>query len=147
MFLSLVASCSSVSVHYQLSQANAKILFSFNEMGKPLCPAPLCSPPVFGSLQESMHFWLKQTVDRDGYTDAQVLVIPVHEDVHIIVGGEAIPSDYSIFLEKFFRLGLAGYAEAKEVLAAGKWAASNAEYWAYFLPLGTPIRNARTVQV
>lgn len=109
-------------------------LFSFPNNCAVICYLPW-------SLEDTVAHYLRQSVQRDGYTEATVDVY--ERDGRIHAAFEGTPVDYGQRILSFLDAGDLAFAGAKELNAAGKWKFN----WLFFLPLGMAVENHRSVEL
>ncbi|MGH8386630.1 MAG: hypothetical protein ACRESJ_14210 [Pseudomonas sp.] len=93
------------------------------------------------TLEQTVEHYLTQSVQRDGYSDAKVLVITDKGQLNAQISG--VPRSYEKPLTALLDAGDLAYAGASKLNADGKWAYS----WNLFLPLGLALENRRSVQL
>ncbi|RLC14567.1 MAG: hypothetical protein DRI57_14250 [Deltaproteobacteria bacterium] len=93
------------------------------------------------TLEETVSHYLSQSVNRDGFPDAEVEVA-CDDSCTVILPG-TLPSAYPIRIKDFFDTGLKAFGNASKINQDKKW-----QYgWRFFLPVGLPLLNHRSVQL
>ena len=93
------------------------------------------------TLEQTVEHYLTQSVQRDGYGDAKVLVKNDNGQLHAQIIG--VPNSYEKPLAALLDAGDLAYNGASKLNADGKWAYS----WYLFLPLGMALENRRSVEL
>lgn len=93
------------------------------------------------TLEQTVAHYLSQSVQRDGYTDAKVLVKTDNGEIHAEITG--VPDGYGKPLSALLDAGDLAYTGATQLNADGKWAYS----WYLFLPLGMALENRKSVEL
>ena len=93
------------------------------------------------TLEQTVTHYLSQSVQRDGYADAKVLVKTDNGQLYAEITG--VPKDYDKPLSALLDAGDLAYTGASKLNADGKWAYS----WYLFLPLGMALENRKSVEL
>jgi hypothetical protein len=93
------------------------------------------------TLEQTVEHYLTQSVQRDGYNEARVLVKTDNGQLHAEITG--VPKTYEKPLAALLDAGDLAYNGASKLNADGKWAYS----WYLFLPLGMALENRRSVEL
>ncbi|MCU0074650.1 hypothetical protein N8H71_23915 [Pseudomonas koreensis] len=93
------------------------------------------------TLEQTVAHYLSQSVQRDGYTDAKVLVKNDNDQLYAEISG--VPKGYDKPLTALLDAGDLAYNGASKLNADGKWAYS----WYLFLPLGMALENRKSVEL
>ena len=93
------------------------------------------------TLEQTVEHYLTQSVQRDGYSEAKVLVKTDNGQLHAEITG--VPRSYEKPLAALLDAGDLAYSGASKLNADGKWAYS----WYFFLPLGMALENRRSVEL
>ncbi|MCK8664408.1 hypothetical protein M1M11_05870 [Pseudomonas azerbaijanoccidens] len=93
------------------------------------------------TLEQTVEHYLTQSVQRDGYSDAKVLVKTDNQQLYAEITG--VPKTYEKPLAALLDAGDLAYNGATKLNADGKWAYS----WYLFLPLGMALENRRSVEL
>ena len=93
------------------------------------------------TLEQTVEHYLTQSVQRDGYGDAKVLVKTDNGQLHAEITG--VPSGYAKPLAALLDAGDLAYTGASKLNADGKWAYN----WYLFLQLGMALENRRSVEL
>jgi hypothetical protein len=93
------------------------------------------------TLEQTVEHYLNQSVQRDGYTDAKVLVKTDNNQLYAQITG--VPKRYEKPLAALLDAGDLAYNGASKLNADGKWAYN----WYLFLPLGMALENRRSVEL
>ena len=93
------------------------------------------------TLEQTVAHYLSQSVQRDGYADAKVLVKTDNGQLYAEITG--VPKDYDKPLSALLDAGDLAYTGASKLNADGKWAYS----WYLFLPLGMALENRKSVEL
>ncbi|WP_454565510.1 hypothetical protein [Pseudomonas sp. AIG] len=93
------------------------------------------------TLEQTVSHYLSQSVQRDGYADAKVLVKTDNGQLYAEITG--VPKDYDKPLSALLDAGDLAYTGASKLNADGKWAYS----WYLFLPLGMALENRKSVEL
>lgn len=93
------------------------------------------------TLEQTVAHYLSQSVQRDGYTNAKVLVKNDNGQIYAEISG--VPKGYDKPLSALLDAGDLAYTGASKLNADGKWAYS----WYLFLPLGMALENRKSVEL
>lgn len=93
------------------------------------------------TLEQTVTHYLSQSVQRDGYTNAKVLVKNDNDQLYAEISG--VPKGYDKPLTALLDAGDLAYNGASKLNADGKWAYS----WYLFLPLGMALENRKSVEL
>ena len=93
------------------------------------------------TLEQTVAHYLSQSVQRDGYTNAKVLVKNDNDQLYAEISG--VPKGYDKPLTALLDAGDLAYNGARKLNADGKWAYS----WYLFLPLGMALENRKSVEL
>lgn len=93
------------------------------------------------TLEQTVEHYLTQSVQRDGYSDAKVLVKTDNHQLYAEITG--VPKRYEKPLAALLDAGDLAYNGASKLNADGKWAYN----WYLFLPLGMALENRRSVEL
>ncbi|KHA73600.1 hypothetical protein NZ35_08920 [Pseudomonas chlororaphis] len=93
------------------------------------------------TLEQTVTHYLSQSLQRDGYADAKVLVKTDNGQLYAEITG--VPKDYDKPLSALLDAGDLAYTGASKLNADGKWAYS----WYLFLPLGMALENRKSVEL
>ncbi|UIN55605.1 MULTISPECIES: hypothetical protein [Pseudomonas] len=93
------------------------------------------------TLEQTVAHYLSQSVQRDGYTNAKVLVKNDNDQLYAEISG--VPKGYDKPLTALLDAGDLAYNGASKLNADGKWAYS----WYLFLPLGMALENRKSVEL
>ncbi|MFJ2390081.1 hypothetical protein [Pseudomonas koreensis] len=93
------------------------------------------------SLEQTVAHYLSQSVQRDGYANAKVLVKNDNGQIYVEISG--VPQGYDKPLSALLDAGDLAYNGASKLNADGKWAYS----WYLFLPLGMALENRKSVEL
>lgn len=93
------------------------------------------------SLEQTVAHYLSQSVQRDGYTHAKVLVKNDNGQLYAEISG--VPKGYDKPLAALLDAGDLAYTGASKLNADGKWAYS----WYLFLPLGMALENRKSIEL
>ncbi|WP_223454676.1 MULTISPECIES: hypothetical protein [unclassified Pseudomonas] len=93
------------------------------------------------TLEQTVEHYLTQSVQRDGYGDAKVLVKTDNGQLHAEIIG--VPDGYEKPLAALLNAGDLAYSGANKLNADGKWVYS----WYLFLPLGMALENRKSVEL
>ena len=93
------------------------------------------------TLEQTVEHYLTQSVQRDGYGDAKVLVKNDNGQLYAQIIG--VPNSYEKPLAALLDAGDLAYNGASKLNADGKWAYS----WYLFLPLGMALENRKSVEL
>lgn len=93
------------------------------------------------TLEQTVEHYLTQSVQRDGYSDAKVLVKTDNHQLYADITG--VPKSYEKPLAALLDAGDLAYNGASKLNADGKWAYN----WYLFLPLGMALENRRSVEL
>ncbi|PCR93223.1 hypothetical protein CP336_27290 [Pseudomonas fluorescens] len=93
------------------------------------------------TLEQTVAHYLTQSVQRDGYANAKVLVKTDNHQLYAEISG--VPKGYDKPLAALLDAGDLAYTGASKLNADGKWAYS----WYLFLPLGMALENRKSVEL
>ena len=93
------------------------------------------------TLEQTVEHYLTQSVQRDGYSDAKVLVKTDNRQLYAEITG--VPRSYEKPLAALLDAGDLAYDGASKLNADGKWAYN----WYLFLPLGMALENRRSLEL
>ncbi|MDI2145842.1 MULTISPECIES: hypothetical protein [unclassified Pseudomonas] len=93
------------------------------------------------TLEQTVAHYLSQSVQRDGYAGAKVLVKNDNGQIYAEISG--VPKGYDKPLTALLDAGDLAYTGASKLNADGKWAYS----WYLFLPLGMALENRKSVEL
>ncbi|WP_223429622.1 hypothetical protein [Pseudomonas sp. GL-B-26] len=93
------------------------------------------------TLEQTVEHYLTQSVQRDGYSAAKVLVKTDNNQLYAEISG--VPRGYEKPLAALLDAGDLAYTGASKLNADGKWAYS----WYLFLPLGMALENRKSVEL
>jgi hypothetical protein len=93
------------------------------------------------SLEQTVAHYLSQSVQRDGYANAKVLVKNDNGQIYVEISG--VPQGYDKPLSALLDAGDLAYNGASKLNADGKWAYS----WYLFLPLGMALENRKSLEL
>jgi hypothetical protein len=93
------------------------------------------------TLEQTVAHYLTQSVQRDGYAAAKVLVKTDNDQLYAEISG--VPKGYDKPLSALLDAGDLAYTGAIKLNADGKWAYS----WYLFLPLGMALENRKSVEL
>ncbi|CAI8803958.1 Exported protein [Pseudomonas sp. IT-P253] len=93
------------------------------------------------TLEQTVEHYLTQSVQRDGYSAAKVLVKTDNDQLYAEITG--VPKGYEKPLAALLDAGDLAYTGASKLNADGKWAYS----WYLFLPLGMALDNRKSVEL
>lgn len=93
------------------------------------------------TLEQTVAHYLSQSVQRDGYPNAKVLVKNDNDQLYAEISG--VPKGYDKPLTALLDAGDLAYNGASKLNADGKWAYS----WYLFLPLGMALENRKSVEL
>ncbi|KPH02133.1 MULTISPECIES: hypothetical protein [Pseudomonas] len=93
------------------------------------------------TLEQTVAHYLTQSVQRDGYAAAKVLVKTDNDQLYAEISG--VPKGYDKPLSALLDAGDLAYTGASKLNADGKWAYS----WYLFLPLGMALENRKSVEL
>ena len=93
------------------------------------------------TLEQTVEHYLTQSVQRDGYSAAKVLVKTDNHQLYAEISG--VPKGYEKPLAALLDAGDLAYTGASKLNADGKWAYS----WYLFLPLGMALENRKSVEL
>ncbi|MEW5729294.1 MAG: hypothetical protein AB1918_15810 [Pseudomonadota bacterium] len=121
-------------------RARAEALFSFPNN----CDAAVCYIPQ--TLEQTIHHYLRQSLDRDGYASTKLEVRASDANVIAHLDGPAATA-YPDAVHRLLTAGDKALAAAR-ALNAGTGDARQWRYnWRFFLPLGLAMTNHRTVEL
>lgn len=126
------------------SEARVKALYSYPNN---CADSTVCTTP---SLEETVTHYLKQGLERDGYSNSTVVVRRGKGPTYTATFTGAAARTYPKALQAFLKAGDMALADARGV-AASKTAAGNSGNWPYgwrfFLPVGLAMVNHPTVEL
>ena len=93
------------------------------------------------TLEQTVEHYLTQSVQRDGYKTAKVLVKTENKQLHAHISG--VPKGYDKPLTALLNAGDLAYNGANKLSADGKWTYN----WYLFLPLGMALENRKSVEL
>lgn len=93
------------------------------------------------TLEQTVEHYLTQSVQRDGYSAAKVLVKIDNHQLYAEITG--VPRSYEKPLAALLDAGDLAYTGASKLNADGKWAYS----WYLFLPLGMALENRKSIEL
>jgi len=93
------------------------------------------------TLEQTVEHYLTQSVQRDGYSAAKVLVKTDNNQLYAEITG--VPRSYEKPLAALLDAGDLAYTGASKLNADGKWAYS----WYLFLPLGMALENRKSIEL
>lgn len=93
------------------------------------------------TLEQTVEHYLKQSVARDGYTQATVRVGRDNGTLYADITD--VPSTYGEPLTRLLDNGELAYQGASQLNRDGKWAYN----WLLFLPLGMALENRRSIEL
>ncbi|WLG45831.1 hypothetical protein [Pseudomonas sp. FP1740] len=93
------------------------------------------------TLEQTVEHYLTQSVQRDGYKTAKVLVKTDNNQLHAHISG--VPKGYDKPLTALLNAGDLAYNGANKLSADGKWTYN----WYLFLPLGMALENRKSVEL
>ena len=93
------------------------------------------------TLEQTVEHYLTQSVQRDGYSGAKVLIKTDNNQLYAEISG--VPNGYEKPLAALLDAGDLAYNGASKLNADGKWAYS----WYLFLPLGMALENRKSVEL
>lgn len=93
------------------------------------------------TLEQTVEHYLTQSVQRDGYSTAKVLVKTDNGQLHAEIS--EVPKTYEKPLAALLDAGDLAYNGANKLNADGKWAYN----WNLFLPLGLALENRRSIEL
>ncbi|WP_415771404.1 hypothetical protein [Pseudomonas sp. LB3P38] len=93
------------------------------------------------TLEQTVEHYLTQSVQRDGYSAAKVLVKTDNNQLYAEISG--VPRGYEKPLAALLDAGDLAFTGASKLNADGKWAYS----WYLFLPLGMALENRKSVEL
>ena len=97
------------------------------------------------TLEQTIEHYLTQRLQRDGITNASAVVDTSGSMYETIIrGDETDINDYQGRMDDFFAAGLLADTAVGDLITAEIW---NSSEWRFFLPLGLPIVNQRSVQL
>lgn len=108
-------------------------------------------PELGETLAETVAYWLKQTVERDGFATESVSleVIPGDNYTLKLYADESLHSQlqaYQGILDQFLAMGLKMYREhILKIMQDELWDPNN-KNWRFMLPLGLPLMNKKAIQ-
>ncbi|WP_460144634.1 hypothetical protein [Pseudomonas sp. S2_A02] len=93
------------------------------------------------TLEQTVEHYLTQSVQRDGYKNAKVVVKTDNKHLYANISG--VPKGYEKPLAALLDAGDLAYNGASKLNAEGKWTFS----WYLFLPLGMALENRKSVEL
>jgi hypothetical protein len=93
------------------------------------------------SLEQTVEHYLSQSVQRDGYDTAKVVVRRDNDQLQATISG--VPANYGQPLAELLEAGDLAYQGASKLNGDGKWQYS----WYFFLPLGMALENRRSIEL
>jgi len=93
------------------------------------------------TLEQTVEHYLTQSVQRDGYSAAKVLVKTDNNQLYAEISG--VPAGYEKPLAALLDAGDLAYTGANKLNADSKWAYN----WYLFLPLGMALENRKSVEL
>ncbi|MEB0047618.1 MULTISPECIES: hypothetical protein [unclassified Pseudomonas] len=93
------------------------------------------------TLEQTVEHYLTQSVQRDGYSAAKVVVKTDNGQIYANIKG--VPNSYEKPLAALLNAGELAYTGARKLNADGKWAYN----WYLFLPLGMALENRKSVEL
>lgn len=96
------------------------------------------------TLAQTIDHYLTQTVQRDGFSDAEVTVTAGPSYTATITSANADVVEYQNRVPRFLTTGQQAYVASERIEADGKW---NDAQWRFFLPLGLAMVNTKSVQL
>jgi hypothetical protein len=93
------------------------------------------------TLEQTVEHYLTQSLQRDGYGTAKALVKTDNDQLFAVISG--VPNGYDKPLTALLDAGDLAYNGASKLNADGKWAYN----WHFFLPLGMPLENRKSVEL
>ena len=93
------------------------------------------------TLEQTVEHYLTQSVQRDGYNTAKVVVKTDNKQLYATISG--VPKGYDKPLTALLQAGDLAYNGASKLSADGKWTYN----WYLFLPLGMALENRKSVEL
>ena len=93
------------------------------------------------TLEQTVEHYLTQSVQRDGYNTAKVVVKTDNKQLYATISG--VPKGYDKPLKALLNAGDLAYNGASKLSADGKWTYN----WYLFLPLGMALENRKSVEL
>ncbi|MGF6458683.1 hypothetical protein [Pseudomonas frederiksbergensis] len=93
------------------------------------------------TLEQTVEHYLTQSVQRDGYNTAKVVVKTDNKQLYATISG--VPKGYDKPLNALLQAGDLAYNGATKLSADGKWTYN----WYLFLPLGMALENRKSVEL
>ncbi|MGF6224134.1 hypothetical protein [Pseudomonas frederiksbergensis] len=93
------------------------------------------------TLEQTVEHYLTQSVQRDGYNTAKVVVKTDNKQLYATISG--VPKGYDKPLNALLQAGDLAYNGASKLSADGKWTYN----WYLFLPLGMALENRKSVEL
>ncbi|UVM51428.1 hypothetical protein LOY38_05035 [Pseudomonas sp. B21-015] len=93
------------------------------------------------TLEQTVEHYLTQSVQRDGYKTAKVVVKTDNKQLYATISG--VPKGYDKPLTALLNAGDLAYNGASKLSADGKWTYN----WYLFLPLGMALENRKSVEL
>ncbi|WPN58956.1 hypothetical protein [Pseudomonas sp. P9_31] len=93
------------------------------------------------TLEQTVEHYLTQSVQRDGYKAAKVVVKTDNKQLYATISG--VPKGYDKPLTALLKAGDLAYNGASKLSADGKWTYN----WYLFLPLGMALENRKSVEL
>lgn len=93
------------------------------------------------TLEQTVEHYLTQSVQRDGYNTAKVVVKTDNNQLYAAISG--VPDGYDKPLAALLNAGDLAYNGASKLSADGKWTYN----WYLFLPLGMALENRKSIEL
>ena len=93
------------------------------------------------TLEQTVEHYLTQSVQRDGYNTAKVVVKTDNNQLYAAISG--VPEGYDKPLAALLNAGDLAYNGASKLSADGKWTYN----WYLFLPLGMALENRKSIEL
>ncbi|MBD9565439.1 hypothetical protein [Pseudomonas sp. PDM09] len=93
------------------------------------------------TLEQTVEHYLTQSVQRDGYNTAKVVVKTDNKQLYATISG--VPKGYDKPLTALLQAGDLAYNGASKLSADGKWTYN----WYLFLPLGMALENRKSIEL
>ncbi|PAU62755.1 hypothetical protein [Pseudomonas sp. PICF141] len=93
------------------------------------------------TLEQTVEHYLTQSVQRDGYNTAKVVVKTDNNQLYAAISG--VPEGYEKPLTALLNAGDLAYNGASKLSADGKWTYN----WYLFLPLGMALENRKSIEL
>jgi hypothetical protein len=117
------------------SEDEIKTLYSYPNNCKEICF-------LNQTLPETIHTYLKSSIRRDGFSDAQIQVLV--QNGRVLVDLDGPPADaYSAMLPRYLAVGRLAFDASVRLNRAKRWQYN----WRFFLPHGVAMTRHRTVQL